>query len=105
MITVVNKYKHDCTGAVSVMRPSALGNPFLLKSAGGPYTREESIRLFDESLQERLEAKDPAVCRAMNDLYERALEGDLKLMCVCDPLPCHAHVIKRVLDEVLSQPE
>jgi hypothetical protein len=101
VITVINKYKHDRTDAMSVMRPMALGNPFRINSAGGSYTREESVASYELWLREKLANRDPAVVNAMNSLWMLAQDGDLKLECVCAPLACHAHVIKKVLEEHL----
>lgn len=99
MITVVNK--RATSKGEYIGRPSPLGNPFKIKSAGGPYERGETIPLYERWLRDKIAAKDPAVCAEMNRLYKLAKRGDLQLVCWCAPLACHGDVVKKILDEQL----
>ena len=70
-----------------VARPSRWGNPYLVEPHG-PYSREESIRLYEDWLDERSQ-EDP-------DFLE-PLRG-YNLGCSCAPhLPCHADILLRRL--------
>jgi hypothetical protein len=52
MVRVVNRHAYKGNG-VYVGRPSALGNPFKLKSAGGNYDRGETLDCYREWLREQ----------------------------------------------------
>lgn len=78
----------------------ALANPFKLEPYG-PYTREESLARYGRWLHEKVAAKDPAVCGALNELWRAAKAGEVELECFCSPRACHADVVKRVVEEKL----
>lgn len=99
LVTVVNKHKDDVTTAFSVMRPSPLGNPFRLKSAGGEYSRGETITLYEEWLRNALASHHGTITAVMEDLYQEMLAAPLRLMCCCAPRACHADVIAKLLME------
>jgi hypothetical protein len=101
MIRVLNKKTDDCAGAEYVGRPSPLGNPFAVQPHGR-YTREQAVSEYESWLRSRLHAKDPAVCAEMNRLFQLARDGNLALVCWCSPQACHADVVKRVLEEQLT---
>lgn len=86
---------------VYVGRPSALGNPFKLKEAGGTYTRDESVDAYEPYLRKKINEKDPTICAELNRLYKLAKAGPVDLQCFCAPLRCHADVIRKVLLEKL----
>lgn len=100
MITVVNKKwlrpkagLAPDTPVIYVGRPSPLGNPFRVGQDG---TREEVIEKYsawvgttERSLKELMRIRD------------LAKKGDVALSCWCAPLPCHANVIKSVVEEWL----
>lgn len=80
-------------------RGTPLGNPFRLKSAGGIFTREESIEAFESYLRAKLAERNMEVCCEMNRLYRIARERELILLCSCAPLACHGDVVRRILLE------
>jgi hypothetical protein len=96
VISIVNKRNYDGPGEY-VGRPSPLGNPFPL----GPYTREDSIAHY-ESFLEYHRHHDGPIKNELNRLANMSLAGDLTLICWCAPLPCHADVIKRKIEEILT---
>lgn len=101
LVTVLNKYTYDhplAADAFSVMRPSPLGNPFPLKSAGGQYERGQSITLYEEWLREALTSK-VEVQAVLDALYAKMLQRPLKLLCCCTPRACHADVVAKILME------
>lgn len=95
MITIGNK-RHSARG-IYVGRPSPLGNPFHMRSEAD---RAAVIRAYERWLREQLQDDGSAASRAIRDLAERARKQDLCLLCWCAPLPCHADVIKRVIEEI-----
>lgn len=64
-----------------------LGNPYVI---GPNCTREQSIAKFARAFASKL--SDDAEFRKAVE----ALQGDL--LCFCDPLPCHGHVIVAYLE-------
>jgi hypothetical protein len=69
-----------------------LGNPYRIKSAGGDYTRAESIDRFEDVFADRFE-DDPAFRVAI-----QALAGD-RLGCYCAPKACHGDVIAKYIHQ------
>jgi hypothetical protein len=65
VITVVNKH-HNGQGEY-IGRPSPLGNPLKVNSAGGLYKRGETIALYETWLLEQIERLEPAVCAGRSD--------------------------------------
>lgn len=87
-----------------VGRPSPLGNPFRLKSAGGQYSRGETLELYEEWLRGKIAEKDPEVRAELNRLFRLALRQDeLVLLCWCFPQACHSDVIARILLEKYAE--
>jgi hypothetical protein len=76
-------------GDFYIDRRSQWGNMFPL----GKYSREESIRLYEEYFKENLIGKISQLATAN------------RLGCWCSPLPCHGDVIKRYLVEYLDRLE
>lgn len=68
-----------------------IGNPYKTKSAGGKYTRSESIDLFREDFYDRLD-EDPEFRAAFEGLEGKTLG------CWCKPADCHGDVIADYLD-------
>lgn len=86
MIRVENKrtYKGD---GIYIGRPSIFGNP--CKNG----TREENVAGYKVYFKERY-TKDEVFRSAVHKLAEQAITGELVLICWCDPLPCHGHVMR-----------
>ncbi len=88
------------TGASSVPA-HALANPFKLTPYGS-YTRNESITAYEAWLTQKVRARNPDVCTALNDIWRAVKRGEVELECFCAPLPCHGDVIKRVVEAKLA---
>jgi hypothetical protein len=73
---------------------SPLGNPF----SRVKYGRDECIKMFREWLAERL--SDPTSDQAieLESIRQVAKDHPIALRCHCAPLPCHADVIKELLE-------
>lgn len=83
--TVLNARKtgRHVPGAVYIGRPSAWGNPFEIGKDGD---REEVIRKYIDWLHDNPDF----VAQARTELAGRTL------LCWCDPLPCHGHVLRDI---------
>lgn len=109
MIKVVNKHTHKPTqNDIYVGRGSVLGNPYT--SIQGYSTkaeficdsREESIKNFSSYLEEKIKLKDKVICDELNRVWKIAKSGiDINLVCYCSPKACHAHMIKKTLENTL----
>lgn len=89
MIRVVNKRTYEGPGEY-IGRPSIFGNPHREDKDG---TREECVAKYKPFFEKRY-AEDEAFKTAVHALAHQALAGELILICWCDPLPCHGHVIR-----------
>lgn len=99
-ITIGNKRSWKPNGIPSryVGRPSPLGNPFPLD---GSMTRTEAIHQYTMWLGMHLHLGGP-VKDAFDALVELARQGDLTLVCWCAPKPCHADVLKTLIERELE---
>lgn len=91
MIKVMNKKTYKGPG-VYIGRtwttiPSIFGNPHV------EGTREENIANYKIYFEKRY-AKDETFRAAIHGLADQAATSGLVLICWCDPLPCHGHVIR-----------
>lgn len=105
-IHVVAKHAHAPTADdVYVGRGSPLGNPFShkkgTKAAFVVETRDTAIQHYRDWLNKRITERDPAVMRALADVYDRARVGNVNLVCFCAPLKCHGEVIAEVVSKHL----
>jgi hypothetical protein len=100
MITIGNK-RHGARG-IYVGRPSPLGNPFVLRSEAD---RAAVIRAYERWLREQLRNPSSPASREIRRLAQLARTRDLCLVCWCAPLPCHAEVIQRVIEEMNTTQE
>jgi hypothetical protein len=89
MYVVLNVYLHQCKGAVSIMRGTQWGNPFIIGKDG---TRENVIRLFSKYAIWRL-TQQP---KWLHPLKHKNLK------CCCAPLPCHGDILMMMLKDVNS---
>jgi hypothetical protein len=104
MITVANKRTHKPTPRdIYIGRPSAIGNPYthIPKGTIAEYvvsSRDEAISRYKEWLLDKIAKNDKPVMSALS-----SIKPDSVLVCWCDPLPCHGHVIAGLFKEgVLS---
>lgn len=84
MTTVVNIR----TGAeydILITRPGPWGNPFPI---GPDCTREQSLARYEVHVRRR-----PDLLACLPELVGK------RLGCVCDPLPCHGHVLVKLIRE------
>lgn len=106
MIQILNKNKDDCSCGEYIGRGSPLGNPFDWTGSKHPQVKHQvkdratAIENYSQYLRERIEAKDPEICGAMNKLWKIWMkEGRLNLICFCSPMDCHGDVIREILEE------
>lgn len=95
---------------------SPLANPRRLgdrRPAGGVWSREETIELFEKELREALSdaptalwngkpvnaCQRAAIRREINEIAAAARSGPVDLACFCAPLSCHGDVIRKVVLE------
>lgn len=104
MIEVVNVRNTDDTyeyvGRTRKFGDGSLGNPYELKDYNND--REKVIALFRESLWEQMKDRNSQQYIELQKLKQKALKGDLKLGCHCHPKKCHADVIKRAIEWMMS---
>lgn len=114
MIKVVNMYKHKKTSNdIYVGRGSALENPYTYiigKSTEVRFvcsSREEAIKRYESYLTNAMtENKDLTylpLLRLVADIVDKALDGDVFLVCYCKPCSCHGDVIKKVIDKLVNK--
>lgn len=65
-------------------------------------TRARVIFLFELYFKEWI-TKETPLQTYFNEILEVAKKQDVTLMCWCWPLPCHGDVIKRELEQRLTQ--
>lgn len=98
MINVLNRKDSKGIPGTFVGRPSALGNPFIITGGG---ERASAIQKYETWLRQQIEDEDRDVMEAFLVLLRQARRGDVNLICFCAPEPCHADVIKKILEEML----
>jgi len=86
--------KKDTSYGIYVMRPSVLGNPFVIGRDGNrnQVIKKYRVWLWTEFKRENLVYQE--LIRLLN-VYRK--NGELSLLCCCAPLPCHAEVIRSCL--------
>lgn len=107
MITVVNKHKHTpSTNDIYVGRGSILGNPYTsiqhkeTKAEFVCSSPQESLTKFHEYFREKIITKDKKICDELNRIWKIAKLGQqVNLVCYCAPKPCHANIIKKIIEE------
>lgn len=95
MIKVMNKRTYRGSG-IYIGRPNIFGNPFV---EGRDGTREECVAKYKTYFEARY-TKDNVFRTAVHDLAEQAITGELVLICWCDPLPCHGHVMRDFIQPI-----
>lgn len=94
MIAVVSKYKEP--EHVWCGRPTPVGNPFPVNAER---TRDQACDLYHEWFYEQIASDNKIVMDFLEKLEEIAIDGDLNLGCVCDPLRCHTETILHYLNQ------
>jgi len=111
MITVVNKKTHTPTeNDVFIGRGSPLGNPYTsipatvqTKAEYHCDSREQSLKMFSEYLNEKIKNKDTIVCKELNSIWKKVRSGtNMNLVCYCMPQPCHGTIIKKIIESKLD---
>lgn len=96
-IRVLNKRTDDIPAdAFYVGRPSLLGNPFRIGVHG---TREEVISKYQAWIEQELE-KSAATRAFLAHIHQTAKNRPVALVCWCAPLPCHANVLKNLIENL-----
>lgn len=111
MIKVVNKRTHlPSSNDIYIGRGSALGNPFTgskkLENTKAEFqcsSREEAVAKYGVWIDEKIKQKDPEVRKALNEIYLKAKNGDVNLVCYCAPQLCHGDIIKEKIEIVLMK--
>lgn len=90
-------------------RGSPLGNPFShLENSKAEFkvkTREESIIAFEKYLQEQIKNKNPKICNELNKIFKISKNNpntQIGLVCFCFPKSCHTQIIKKIIEEKLT---
>lgn len=92
-ITVVN-LRHVKNPDFRVDRSSVLGNPFRMTSEAD---RSRVCDAYETWLADKIAAKDPRICAALNEIWQAARTRDISLGCWCAPNRCHADSIRNVI--------
>ena len=108
MIKVVNKYKHKPTDDdVYIGRGSHLGNPYTsikhkhTKAQEVCNSREESVAKYEAYINQKIKEKDLQICRSLNEIYKKAKNGNVNLVCFCSPKLCHGDIVKKIVESKL----
>lgn len=93
--------------AYYIGRPSALGNPFVIGRDGD---RCEVIAKYQDYFYDQLVDPDTALHREFMTLLKmirnnERLGQDSRLICWCNPLPCHGDIIRIELERRLGMQE
>lgn len=103
-IFIVNKRLHSPTkNDFYIGRGSALGCPFTIlplektKAVYQCSTKEEAIDKYEGYLNEMIDNGDKEICDRLNEMYLKALDEDINLVCYCSPDRCHGEVIRSLL--------
>ena len=102
MISVVNKYKHKPTpNDVMIGRPSIFGNPYShMENTQALYrvaNRDEAVDKYREYILLRRQ-HDSIFASKLQELANKAKQGDINLVCYCHPLRCHGQILKELLE-------
>jgi len=103
MIKVINKKNSPYVKGEYIGRPSILGNPYThLKTSKFKdlilvKTRNQSVEFYDKWLEESLKNNVDVYLEfeRLVDLYIQ--KSELNLICWCDPLPCHGHILREYI--------
>jgi hypothetical protein len=96
MIQILNKHKHEIpVDAIHIGRGNPLGNPFPIGKEG---TRDEVISKFRTYVTEKLLKRDPVILEAFKNIKQ-----DSRLVCFCNPSPCHGDVIKELWELLFKE--
>jgi len=83
-----------------VGRPNRLGNPFPMKSEGD---RTQVIADYRVWLWQQIKSQNLQTLTELNKIVTLVQSGkNVRLVCWCAPSPCHADVIKRCVEWIMS---
>ncbi len=92
----VGRDKSYPSGKAFLENFSVLGNPFPVIKGD----RDASIAKYEAWLNEKIEAKDPEITKALAKIREMTDKSDVVLVCFCAPLRCHSEVIRDVIEKI-----
>lgn len=102
MIIVRNKRSFNKSG-VYVGRPSPLGNPWTVNEKDPKFAREKVIEYYREWLREKMKDPDCREYKMIMEIVALAKKQEvLNLICWCEPLGCHADVIKECVEAIIA---
>ena len=82
-----------------VDRDTVLGNPYHIGSDG---TRKEVIEKYKKYFYDTA-LNTPCIKAKLDEIFRVFLKSDINLVCHCNPLDCHARIIKEYLEEQYIQ--
>jgi hypothetical protein len=94
-VQILNKYKDDVTNGIYIGRGSPLGNPYPITKTE---PRDKVIDEYEIYLRGKINAKDPVIIKALNQLNENS-----KLICFCSPKRCHGEVIEKLWKQKIQK--
>lgn len=102
---VVNKHHLTQTTHrhIYIGRPSVLGNPFPINEA---CTREQAVAQYELWLLEQIFNHNQKVIHELERIAALVSDGTGKpvyLVCYCSPKLCHGDIIKKCIENALSQ--
>ena len=104
MIKVVNRsIRTQKPGACifNIMRPSVLGNPFIIGQDGD---RAEVITKYRVWLWDHIKAETPAIIAELRKIKHAVqTEPVVYLMCCCKPAKCHGDILKACIEWCLNK--
>jgi hypothetical protein len=94
-------YKPELSDVViNIDRPHVLGNPYVISRH---CSRQHAIELFRNDLDREMHAQQGPRYKAICEIIEHLRAGrDVTLMCWCQPLDCHGHYIKQMIEQLLQ---
>lgn len=106
MIRVINKKTENDPSAFYCGRGSVFGNMYDFKGSKHPQvkyqveSRESAIAHYKIEAKRKLDSGHPEFCHSFNQLLIKKFKGEeIILSCFCKPAPCHADIIKELLEE------
>ena len=99
-ITVVNFKDHPPAGTINCGRPTALGNPFVMRKES---ERDDVCDRYERYYYERKAQRHPEMGDMFWQLMDHAMQtGVLNIGCFCAPRRCHLDTVRADLIHELT---